>query len=184
MGSIQVDEPHDMPSVEHCETVLRPKTNGTAFDPYEVIGLASDESGAATSPTGMREELVLLAWLIVLLRTREDGQATYSWAYSTREKAVEDEPSCMQLSSGDVLPDLQSNIGHVAAAISHHINTVAPRPSAGVEGPASLLLSTGSLSKTPKGANDEVSASAIRFFLKCRAANRTVAACTSAGGAA
>ncbi|KAK0642863.1 non-ribosomal peptide synthetase module [Cercophora newfieldiana] len=65
-----------------------------------------------------------------------------------------------QLSSVDVLPNLQSNVGQVAAAITHHINnTVAPTPSADVDGPASswcsLLLSTGSLSKTPKGANDE-----------------------------
>ncbi|KAK0613181.1 peptide synthetase [Immersiella caudata] len=125
--------------------------------PYEITGLISSQPqpDAPTYPTGLREELVLLAWLVVLLRTREDGQATYSWAYNTREKTVGDEPSCMQLSSVKVLPNLQSNVGQVAAAITHHINTVATKPSADISGPASLFVSTGPLSKAPKGANDE-----------------------------
>ncbi|KAK4442764.1 hypothetical protein QBC34DRAFT_488678 [Podospora aff. communis PSN243] len=146
----------------HCFLFASPLPTSThatsdtyAFGPYEIIGLASPEGNPSVHPTGLREELVLLAWLLVLLRTREDGQAIYSWAYSTRERTVDDEPSCMQLSSVEVLPDLQSNVGRVADAIAHHINTVALKPSADISGSASLLLSTGPLSKTPKGANDE-----------------------------
>lgn len=147
MSCIDVNAPHGGPEVE----ILDAKTTSTAFGPYEVTGLM--EPDLTTSPTGVREELVLLAWLLTLLRTREEGQVTYHWAYATREGTV-DEPSCMKLSSVDVLPDLQSNVSQAAVAISHHITT-SPKPAAGLTRPASLLLSTGPLTRDSKGANDE-----------------------------
>ncbi|KAJ5484796.1 Nonribosomal peptide synthase sidD [Penicillium diatomitis] len=45
---------------------------------YEISVLSCDDDG---SPTGLRENVVLLAWLICLLRTSEDGKASFEWRY-------------------------------------------------------------------------------------------------------
>lgn len=43
-------------------------------------------SGAAH---GVTEDLVLLSWLIVLLRTREDGQASFDWRYRSEQEGTQ-----------------------------------------------------------------------------------------------
>ena len=114
---------------------------------FEVAGLASETS----TSTGMDEKIVLASWLLVLLRTQEDGRVSFDWTYQGHEDGVKLEP-VNSLSSDQVMPNLQSNIGRVAAAISSQIEKVAsgPRP------PSSLILSTSSLSQTAEGM-DEVS---------------------------
>jgi len=171
---IQVEEPHgrSQPPVDQLDTALLPNCNDTShgFRSYELNGIAAEPPAAATSnrttpTTGMKDELVLLAWLIVLLRTREDGIVSYSWTYNPTttvalEKTAEDVPLETRLSSAEVLPGLRSNVGDAAAAVLQHINNaVAPRPhSTDTVDPSSLLLSTGSLTRTPsKAASEEVS---------------------------
>lgn len=133
-------------------------TGGDGFRSFEVAGLATEQH---PTPTGMREDLLLLSWLIVLLRTREDGQASYDWAYAAAEDGELHEPVNRSLSTDQVMTSLQSKVGEVAVAISRQIATQPSSPCRDLSTPASLVLSTGSLSRTSEGAKDEVSCPAL-----------------------
>ncbi|KAF2136002.1 uncharacterized protein K452DRAFT_303125 [Aplosporella prunicola CBS 121167] len=116
------------------------------FKSFEISGLAADQGSTST---GMREEFLLLSWLIVLLRTREDSQITFEWAYKS---AFEQDASKRCLSMDKVMTGLQDGVGKVAAAIS---DDLAQGQGAVASGPASLLLSSSSLSRTSEEAKDE-----------------------------
>ncbi|KAB8074309.1 hypothetical protein BDV29DRAFT_156789 [Aspergillus leporis] len=147
MGSIHSSDIHDQDPLNNGSTDVL--GNGDDFSSFEVASLAADQTA---TPTGMREELVLLSWLLVLLRTREGGQIRFYWAY----KGSGHEPLTGSLSIDEVMTTgLQSNIGQTAAAISRQIATVASSQPEAAAGPVSLLLSTGSLSQTSEGATDE-----------------------------
>ncbi|KAB5563535.1 nonribosomal siderophore peptide synthase Sid2 [Coniochaeta sp. 2T2.1] len=122
------------------------------FRAFEVPGLASDQFSSSTS---MREDLLLLSWLLVLLRTREDGQASFEWAYDGEnigaQIAESHELVRRSLSTAQVMPNPQSKVGDVAAAITRQIETQ-PCKELSAQG---LVLSTGTLSKTSEGAMDE-----------------------------
>lgn len=102
----------------------------------------------------MREEILLLSWLIVLLRTREGSQISFDWTY---RNGAEQETAKGCLSMEKVMTELQDTTGKVAAAILDDIKTAAPSQHATTSRPVSLLLSTSSLSQTPEEAKDEVS---------------------------
>lgn len=104
---------------------------------FQIPGLASGKSPTAT---GMREDVLLLAWLVVLLRTREDGQAQFEWAYDSPSSAT------IGLSSDKVMANLQSNVEEVTSAISQHVAEVTSRVKPASR-PVSILLSTGVLSR-------------------------------------
>lgn len=112
-----------------------------------VAGLASN-----ANMTGIRDEILLVSWLIVLLRTREDGHICFEWTYKDRGN----ESVIGRLSTDEVMAGLQNKIGHVATAISRHITALVPGDAA-ISSPVKLLLSTGSLSKAPEAVNQGVS---------------------------
>ncbi|KXG54093.1 AMP-dependent synthetase/ligase [Penicillium griseofulvum] len=114
------------------------------FSSFQMTHLASEQ---ITTPTGMKEEIVLLSWLMVLLRSREDSQISYDWSHKDFANGVEPE-SVNKLLMNEVMKGLQSNVGDVATAISRNIST-------GASSPASLVLSTSSLSRTSEEAKDE-----------------------------
>jgi hypothetical protein len=147
MGSIQHD---DIPIQKHYSNdsgdSMAARLNSNSVESSEVAGLASD---LASSPTGMRDEIILLSWLIVLLRTRDGVEIRYDWAYMHPEE----ETVARSLAMNEVVVGLQSSIKETAAAVSRHIAIDAPDQSA----PACLLLSTSSLSQTSEEAKDEVS---------------------------
>lgn len=130
------------------------QADGDSFTSFEVVGLAADEP---TTPTSMKEEVLLISWLIVLLRTRDSGQVQYEWAYKGRDNGAEQEPVKACLSMGELLTGLQDSVGQATAAISQHVKTVTSSECTTVSNPASLLLSTGSLSQTSEDVKDEVS---------------------------
>ncbi|EAL86624.1 nonribosomal peptide synthase SidD [Aspergillus fumigatus Af293] len=145
MGSIQQDDVHNQ--IDHCnqsDDLPAARLNCNDVELFEVAGLACDET---SSPTGMRDEMVLLSWLIALLRTREGGQIRYEWAY----RYPEEEPVPRCLAMNEVVAGLQSSVKETAAAVSRHISADVSSPPA----PASLLLSTSSLSQTSDEAKDE-----------------------------
>ncbi|KAJ5606380.1 AMP-binding enzyme [Penicillium lagena] len=115
---------------------------------FKIGGLESDR---ASTPTGMREEILLLSWLIVLLRTQESGRISYEWAYGSRGNAVEHE-AVNQCLSTDVMTDLQSTVGQSAATISRHIKRTTTKS---IFSPVSILLSTRFLSRKSETATDE-----------------------------
>ncbi|PYI03599.1 nonribosomal siderophore peptide synthase Sid2 [Aspergillus sclerotiicarbonarius CBS 121057] len=97
---------------------------------------------AAATPSGMKEELLLVSWLIVLLRTREDGQTSFEWAYQGENNTVN---KCL---STEVMTDLRSTVGQTAAAIARNIAPLQRSATA-------LLLSTGALSQSSEEPKDE-----------------------------
>ncbi|KAJ9151328.1 Nonribosomal peptide synthetase 4 [Pleurostoma richardsiae] len=157
MGASSVD---DKPGRDHRSfepvdtrpTDLANHVNGEGFRSFKVIDLGPSQIHA---PTDMRDEILLLSWLIVLLRTREDIQTSYEWAYRSLENGIAYEPVNRRLSTDEVMIDLKSTVGQVAAAISRNITAAAPRPCTVMSSSVSLLLSTGSLSRTSEGADDE-----------------------------
>lgn len=117
------------------------------FRSFEVAGFASE----TPTSTGMREVNVLASWLLVLLRTQEDGHVSFEWTYKGQEDGAKLEP-VNSLISDQVMPNLQNNIRNVATAISRQIEKVTSRP----RSPSSLILSTSSMSQTSEP-KDEVS---------------------------
>jgi hypothetical protein len=155
MGSIQVDEIGDRNNRKDGSVgvLSTDRADEHGFRSFKIDGIASDQ----ITPTGMREEILLSSWLIVLLRTREGGQIRYDWAYKYQQNGFKDEPINVSLSADEVMTGLQDHVGQIATAISRNISTVAQSQHASISTPASLFLSTGSLSKTPQTAKDEVS---------------------------
>ncbi|OWP01154.1 nonribosomal siderophore peptide synthase Sid [Marssonina coronariae] len=92
-----------------------------------------------STPTGVREEYVLLAWLLVLARTRERN-VTCAWAY--KDRVVEHELVPGSLSVEEVMP-VEARVEEVAAAVLKRLGDAnargLPRPACS---PVSILLST------------------------------------------
>ncbi|GIJ87087.1 non-ribosomal peptide synthetase [Aspergillus pseudoviridinutans] len=144
MGSIQQDDHNQKHYGNESGDSMATRLNYNGVQLFEVAGLASDE---ASSLTGMRDEIVLLSWLIVLLRTRDGVQIRYDWAYTRPEE--EPIPRCLAMN--EVVAGLQSSVKETTAAVSRYIVTYGQNQSV----PATLLLSTSSLSQTSEEAKDE-----------------------------
>ncbi|KAL2261055.1 hypothetical protein VTK26DRAFT_4743 [Humicola hyalothermophila] len=128
--------------------------NGHGLSTFHLPDLSSGPTSSQT-PTGMREDILLLSWLIVLLRSREDADFSFEWAYSNRKTGAKgDQANVMQLSAKEVMPGLDTRAAEVAVSISRHI-AKAIKPHTAGSSSASLLLSTGSLSQIAgKGTQD------------------------------
>ena len=117
------------------------------------------ELASTSTLAAITEETLLVSWLLVLLRAQEDTQFTCEWAFCGGEDGASGEPvSSVSLDVASVVPDLQTTVEQASVAISQHIASVQPKTHASQPRPVSLLLSTGSLTRTPEGTkNDEVS---------------------------
>jgi hypothetical protein len=133
MGSIQVEDSLD-----------QGQPNGDSPKSFEIAGLGADN----TSATGLKEEIILLSWFIALLRTRENSQVSYEWAYGGGD-------SPKRLAMEELKIGLQSSVEEAAVAVSEYIATVATAVT-DTSGSTSLILSNDSLSQTAE-AKDEVS---------------------------
>jgi fusarinine C synthase len=156
LESVHVDDIHDQKHRKNgsLDVLSTGQINGDGSRSFKVFGLAPDQT---STPTGMRDDILLLSWLIVLLRTREGGQIKYDWAYKGRANGFKHEPINTSLSMDEVMTGSQSNIGQIAEAVSGHISTVVLNQDAAISTPASLLLSTSSLTYTSEEAKEEVS---------------------------
>ncbi|KAL4870096.1 hypothetical protein BDV12DRAFT_195701 [Aspergillus spectabilis] len=133
MGSIQVED-----------LLNQGQPNGDSFSAFKILGLAANQGSA----TGLKEEFVLLSWLITLLRTREDNQVSYEWAYKWGEDSRQTELAKRRLAIDELKIVLQSSVAEAATAISNYIAIIADSQNESTSNPASLLLSTDSLSQT------------------------------------
>jgi fusarinine C synthase len=124
------------------------------FRALKITDLATD---LTLNPTGMKDEIVLLSWLIVLLRTREEGIVSYEWNYQCNSNGIEYNRKHESLSTDQIIPDLQNTVEQATTSIAGCITTDALGQNAYTGGPASLILSTSSLSQTAEKSNDEVS---------------------------
>ncbi|RDL33296.1 AMP-binding enzyme [Venustampulla echinocandica] len=153
MGSIHVDNIQDQNrrGNESVGMLSTGQADG-GLRSFKIVGLALDQT---TALTGMRDEILLLSWLIVLLRTQDGGQICYDWAYKGRENGFQHEPVNRSLSMEEVKAGLQSTVGQTAAAISSYLTMIAPSQLAAMSSPVSLYLSTSSLSPPSEEAKDE-----------------------------
>ncbi|KAL4920172.1 hypothetical protein BDW62DRAFT_177794 [Aspergillus aurantiobrunneus] len=148
MGSIQVEDFLD-----------QGQPNGDGSKSFKILGLTPDQPTA----TGFKEEIILLSWLIALLRTREDSQISYEWAYEGRGDLRQTELVKNRLVMDESKIGLESSIAEAAVAVSNHIATVAPEQCEPISSPASLLLSTGSLSQTSESKDEGALHLEMRF---------------------
>ena len=149
MGSIQVDDDFHTrygPWIEHTEAATpTPVINGDGFRHFDVAGLASDDAAAVS---GMREEIVLLSWLIVLWRTREDTQVSFDWAYRGRDITSDHDTSTpVCLSTDEIATGVQTMVDDATASISRHLMRVQEGTAGLFPGSASLVLSTETTSR-------------------------------------
>lgn len=114
---------------------------------FKIDGLGAKKE---SSLTGMRDELVLLSWCIVLLRTSEEGQASFDWAYSGQSGSLQSH--C--LNTAQVISSLQRSVEQAGIEILRHISTSAVDHSSPTPTSTSLVLSNSLLSKTNKVDNE------------------------------
>lgn len=126
------------------------KTDQNAFRSFKINDLAAN---AQSCLTGMRDELVLLSWCIVLLRTSEEGQASFEWAYSGQSVNLQTQ----LLNTVQVVSNLQGTVEEAGTEILQHIGTSSVDQSISISKPSSLILSTSLLSQTISGPDDNVS---------------------------
>ncbi|KAI1608519.1 nonribosomal siderophore peptide synthase Sid2 [Exophiala viscosa] len=131
--------PNDGPGHDHCLG-------------FKVVGLASNET---TTPTGMKDEVVLLSWLLVLSRTQDRDQVSFEWTYRSPTNGVLPGLPQTQLSRSEIAAEPSRNVGQIATAISQSLPKVTATHEADVSSPVSLLLSTGPLTRTLGEARDE-----------------------------
>lgn len=127
------------------EKVPKEDSSDGGFSLFDIANLAADQK--ATS-TGMKEEIILLSWLMVLLRSREDSQISYDWSY-TDGTGDSENGDVNELSMNEVMEGLDDHVGTVASTIYQNLPM-------GVSSPASMILSTSSMLKTSDTTKDEV----------------------------
>lgn len=105
----------------------------------------------------MKNEVVLAAWLIVLLRTREGSEISYDWGYQTQQNDSQQYTVKGCISMREVMAGVQDKVEDVIAFLSRHMQSLAETQSSNAMDPASLMLSTSSLGQTSEEAREEVS---------------------------
>lgn len=113
----------------------------------------------------MKNDIVLVAWLIVLLRTREGNQVNFDWGYKTEQSDIQQDSGLKQICMGKVISTLQDKVGDAIATLSRNIHAMTEAQSASASGPVALIMSTSSLAEKSEESRDEVSRGAIFFFI-------------------
>ena len=104
----------DHPVLENQEHIgnVSEKTMSKSF---ELAGLASKDNA---SPTGMKDEILLVSWLITLLRTREGSNISFDWTHGST-KGPAQKPETRSLSMDKIMTGLQDTVTQIISAISH-----------------------------------------------------------------
>lgn len=123
---------------------------------YNIDNLASQSSSTLS---GMREDILLASWLIVLLRTREGERVAFDWTYQNSSN-VSEEPY-RHLSMENVMQGLEDSIQNVTGAISNQLPRAGPSKD-NVE-PGSILLSTSALSQQSEDLTVRLSSTRCTF---------------------
>jgi hypothetical protein len=120
---------------------------------FNIVGLAPYN---CATPTGMRDEIILLSWLIVLMRTQESSSVRVEWRYQGSEEVLGGGDAVRTLTPNDVTIGLQSHVGQAAAMLAGIIPSVTEAQQSSFADRPSLLISNGSLSQSSEDATEEV----------------------------
>ena len=129
------------------------------FRSFEIPDLGS---GLNPTPTGVKDDIILLSWLIVLARTREDDETRFEWSYCGN--GGNKSQVTRVLSTNEVISNRQNDIRQTAEAISRHIELSVPNSRSEISSNISLLLSTGVLCQ----AQEDVPAVSMPYSLAVR----------------
>ncbi|KAG8165144.1 hypothetical protein KVR01_005419 [Diaporthe batatas] len=143
MGSVGVDEQGLTQADAH------------PFKHYSIEGLFSPSETCL--PTALRADILLTSWLIVLMRTKEERQASFEWAYDGWDDDAVHQRTARCLSTDEVLPglDLDSSLADAIQRTSRSHASGVKDLCTETSCPNHLLLSTGSLSTTSNDEQDE-----------------------------
>lgn len=130
------------------------QAHSDGFHAFNIDGLKSQD---INTPTGIREEILLLAWSLVLSRTREDGQVNFAWDYKHQNDGFEHGSMRKELVMSDVVSGQQDSIGQISQSISRYISNMPSEAHTQSSTSLSLLLSTGALFGDAGEARKEVS---------------------------
>jgi hypothetical protein len=120
---------------------------------FNIVGLAPYN---CATPTGMRDEIILLSWLIVLMRTQESSSVRVEWRYQGGEEVLGGGDAVRTLAPNDVTTGLQSHVGQAAAMLAGIIPSITETQQSSFADRPSLLISSGSLSQSSEDATEEV----------------------------
>lgn len=120
----------------------------------DIVGLAPCNCGTLT---GMRDEIILLSWLIVLMRTQESSAVRFEWQYQGSGEVLGNGDAVRTLSPNEVMIGLQSHIGQAAAMLAGTIPSITQTQQSKLATRPSLRLSKASLSQSSDDATEEVS---------------------------
>jgi hypothetical protein len=156
MGSIQAAGSYDLQYRKHDSMDISSlnQDDSDGFNFFEINNINSEQK---STPTGTQENVLLLAWLLVLLRTQESGQVSFSWRYKCLVDDFEHELAENRLMTSEIVGGLQDSVDRVAEAIAQYIITVAAGEHVDSSRPVSLLLRTSAVSKSSEENKDEVS---------------------------
>lgn len=154
MGSIS-DMTYDPYESNNKQAGFPPRdlTTDNGFKSFEIAGLVSSK---ASDSVCARDEVVLLSWLLVLLRTQESSHVRFDWTYQNHGQNG-DTLSYQCLSTNEVVPTLQSTVGEAALTIHKLVVTARTKHSASSYNPVSLVISTGCSSQPSEEMTAEVS---------------------------
>jgi hypothetical protein len=127
---------------------------------FDIDGLAPRN---CSTPTGMRDEIILVAWLIILMRVQESSLVRCEWQYQGSPQELENGDAVRSLSPNDVMIGLQSHTGQSAAILAGSIPSITEAQQSALSSPTSIRLSTGPLSQSSEDVKEEVSP-ASRLF--------------------
>ena len=133
---------------------LTNEASGMESQIFDIAGLAPDN---CATPTGMRDEIILLSWLIVLMRTQESSSVRFEWRYQDDANVLGSGDAVRNLSPNDAMIGLQGHIGQAAAMLAGIVPSITEAQESAFAGRPSLLISNGSLSQSSEDATDEVS---------------------------
>ncbi|RFU81402.1 nonribosomal peptide synthase [Trichoderma arundinaceum] len=130
---------YDQPDVGYTNMTSQSSQGNGNLKIIKLNGLAAHQHSTLT---GMKDEILLLSWFLVLLRVKDDRQVEYDWVYQTRGPGAEREISGGCLSTDNVMVSLESNAGQAATAILQHVTNTTLGSYEASAGPISLLMST------------------------------------------
>lgn len=141
MGSIETHDtyhplqPTDSPSYR----LSTGRVDEDDFRSYQVLDHGATQDNI---PVSVTDEIVLLSWFITLLRTRENTNVSFNWAYYGPLNGHMDEQQVKCFTQDVLMTSIKDKVRAIAARIFSQLDIYAEKPGILRSCHASLILST------------------------------------------